>query len=154
MAEEMVSIGCRLPNGIRLEVGFSAAQKGAGGAPFAMVVKHDNYRQVLVKGTNQHLIVRDQTRKPIAVLPNQANREPYINQVPKAFWEEWVKNNPKSWLITSGSLFVVPKATNPSEVKAAALDAAAKSKPVFEPMDPSKKMQLEDVTIVKREDEE
>lgn len=153
MAEEMISIGCRLPNGIRLEVGFSASQKGNGGAPFAMVVKHENYRQFLIRGTNQHLIVRDQTRKPVAVLPNQSNREPYINRVPKDFWEAWVKANPKSWHLTSGSLFVVPK-DSPAEVKAVALDAAAKSKPIFEPVDPSKPMKLEDVTIVKREEEE
>lgn len=157
MAEEMVSIGCRLPNGIQLEVGFSVSQKGEGGAPFAMVTKQENYRQQLIKGTNQHLIVRDQTRKAVAVLPNQMNREPYITQVPKSFWDEWVRKNPKSWHLTSGNIFVVPKASLnevKATVQATALDAAAKSAPIFEPMDPSKKMKIEDVTIVKREDEE
>lgn len=153
MAEEMVSVGCRLPNGLRLEVGFSVSEKGDGGAPFAMVRKLDNYRQWLLRGTNQHLIVRDQTRKPVAMLPNQANREPYVNQVPKSLWDEWVRKNSKSWHLLSGNIFVIPK-TSPSEVKATVLDAAAKSKPIFEPMDPSKKMVIEDVTIAKLEEEE
>lgn len=153
MAEEMVTVGCRHPNGLRLEVGFSVSQKGDGGAPFAMVVKQDTYRQHLLKGTNQHLIVRDQTRKIVAMLPNQMNREPFFNQVPKSFWDEWVRRNPKSWHLTSGNIFLVPKG-GPSELKAATLDAAAKSTPIFEPMDPTKKMTIEDVTIAKREDEE
>lgn len=150
---ETVAVGCRLPNGLKLEVGFSVNDKGNGGAPFAMVRKHDNYASFVLRGTNQHLIVRDPTRKPVAVLPNQRNREPYINQVPKDFWERWVKENSKSWHLTSGQIFVIPK-TDASTVKAATIDAAAKSKPVFDPLDPSQTMKLENNAITKREDEE
>lgn len=145
--EEVVSIGCRLSNGLKLEVGFSVSEKGGGGAPFAMVRKLDNYACFTLCGTNQHLIVRDQTRKPVAVLPNQRNREPFINpNVPKELWERWVKENSKSWHLTSGQVFLVPK-NDPNTVKAAALDAAAKSKPIFEALDPSDVMKLEDNTI-------
>lgn len=150
---ETVSIGCRLPNGLKLEVGFSVSQKGNGGAPFAMVTKHENYDSFVLKGTNQHLIVRDQTRKPVAVLPNQRNREPYINlNVPKDLWDRWKKENAKSWHLTSGQVFEVPK-NDRDTVKAATIDAAAKSSPIFEPLDPSQKMQLENVAIAKFEEE-
>jgi hypothetical protein len=156
---ETVSVGCRLPNGIRLEVGFSVSERGNGGAPFAMVRKSENYKSFLIKGTNQHLIVRDQTRKPIAVLPNQANREPYVNSVPKDFWDRWVKDNsdkngkPTSWHLTSGNLFVIPK-DDASTLKAAVVDAKATSAPIFEPLDPSKTMKLENNAISRREEEE
>lgn len=151
---ETVSIGCRLPNGLRLEVGFSVSQKGNGGAPFAMFVKSESYATHLLKGTNQHLIVRDQTRKPVAVLPNQRGREPYINHgVPKDLWERWKKDNSKSWHLTSGQIFEVPK-NDKSEIKAAALDASAKSKAIFEPLDPTETVKLENTAITKREDEE
>lgn len=151
---ETVSIGCRLPNGLKLEVGFSVSDKGNGGAPFAMVRKLENYATYTLRGTNQSLIVRDQTRKAVAVLPNQRGREPFINaNVPKDVWERWFKDNAKSWFVTSGNVFLVPK-NDASTVKAVALDAAAKSKPLFEPLDPAEKMQLENNAITKREDEE
>jgi hypothetical protein len=154
MAEEMVSVGCRLPNGLRLEVGVTVSQKGNGGSPFAMVVRAEDYQTVLLRGTNQHLIVRDQTRKPVAVLPNQRDREPYINHnISKAFWDRWCKENAKSWHLATGQIFAVPK-NSPSEVKAASIDAAAKSKPIFQALDPSATMKLEAVEITKREEEE
>jgi hypothetical protein len=153
---ETVSIGCRLPNGLKLEVGFSVSQKGNGGAPFAMVVKGEDFQSYTLRGTNQHLIVRDQTRKPIAVLPNQKGREPYINHnVPKDLWERWCKANAKSWHLTSGQIFLVPK-DDANTTKAATLDAAAKSKAIFEPLDPAEKVKLEnnEISRVPKEDEE
>lgn len=151
---ETVTIGCRLPNGLKLEVGFAVNDKGNGGAPFAMVRKLDSYGTYTLRGTNQHLIVRDQTRKAVAVLPNQRGREPFINpNVPKDIWERWAKDNAKSWHLTSGQVFLVPK-NDASTVKAVALDAAAKSTPLFDPLDQSEKMQLENTAITKREDEE
>lgn len=151
---EVVSVGCRLPNGLKLEVGFSVNEKGNGGAPFAMVRRHESYASHVLRGTNQHLIVRDQTRKPVAVLPNQRGREPFINHnVPKDLWERWAKENAKSWHLTSGQIFLVPK-NDVNTAKAAALDAAGKSKAIFEPLDPTEKMKLEAVEIAKREDEE
>lgn len=153
---ETVAIGCRLPNGLKLEVGFSVSQKGNGGAPFAMVIKGESYASFTLRGTNQHLIVRDQTRKPVAVLPNQRGREPYINpNVPKDLWERWKKENAKSWHLTSGQIFEVPK-NDASTVKAATVDASAKSKPIFEALDPAATVKLENTEIsrVPKEDEE
>lgn len=153
---ETVSVGCRLPNGLRIEVGFTVSDKGEGGAPFAMYRKLPSYGSHLLRGTNQQLLVRDQTRKVVAMLPNQRDREPYINHnVPKDIWDRWYKLNDKSWFITSGNIFLVPK-TDSSTVKAVTLDNAAKSKPIFEPIDPSQTMKLEnhEISRVPKETEE
>jgi hypothetical protein len=150
---EMVSIGCRLPNGLKLEVGFKVNERGERGAPFAMVRKLETYDSFLLRGANQRSIVRDATRKPIAVLPNVRNREAYINQVPNNFWERWKKENAKSWHLTSGQIFEVPK-NDASTIKAASIDAGAKSKAVFEPIDPAEKMKLESNVITQLEKDE
>ncbi len=151
---ETVSIGCRLPNGLRLEVGFSVNDAGKGGAPFALYRKHETYQAHTLKGTNQQLIVRDPRGKALAMLPNQMNREPVINHgVPKDLWDQWCKDNPKSWHLKSGQIFLVPKPDS-STVKAVSLDAKAKSAPVFEPIDPSKTMKLEDHSVSRREDDD
>lgn len=158
MAEEMVSVGCRLPNGYRLEVGFSVSQKGDGGAPFAMYTKHDDYQVHVLRGLNQHSIIRDESGKPFAVKPSQMNREPVVNQVPKAFWDRWVKEHsdkngkPTAWVLTSGNVFALPKDT--SSAKAAIMDAKAKSPNLFEPINPSDVMKIEDHTITRRLDDE
>lgn len=150
---EMVSVGCRLPNGLKLEVGFKVNERGERGAPFAMVRKLDNYDSFVLRGTNQRLIVRDASRKPVAVLPNTRNREAFINQVPKDLWDRWAKDNAKSWHLTSGQIFVVPK-NDASTVKAAGIDAGAKSKPIFEAIDPAEKMKLENNVLTQLEKEE
>lgn len=152
--EEVVSVGCRLPNGLKLEVGFKVNERGDRGAPFAMVRKLDSYASFTLRGTNQSLIVRDQTRKPVTVLPNPKTREAYINpNVPKELWERWAKDNAKSWHLTSGQIFLVPK-NDASTVKAVSLDAAAKSAPLFQPLDPAEKMKLENNVLTQLEKEE
>lgn len=150
---EMVSVGCRLPNGLKLEVGFKVNERGDRGAPFAMVRKLDNYDSCVLRGTNQRLIVRGPDRKAVAVLPNARNREAYINQVPKDLWERWKKENAKSWHLSSGQVYEVPK-NDASTVKAASLDAGAKSKNIFEPIDPAEKMKLENNVLTQLEKEE
>lgn len=152
---ETVSVGCRLPNGYVLEVGFSVNQPArGGGAPFAMYTKHEDYATFTLRGTNQHLIIRDASRKPIGTLPNQANREPYINEnVPKALWDRWVKENPKNWALKSGQIFLIPS-KDAATAKAAGLDAKAKSKNILEPVDPTATMKIENHAITRRSDDE
>lgn len=151
---ETVSIGCRLPNGLVLEVGFSVNQAGRGGAPFAMYSKNENYQSFTLKGTNQHLIIREpNTRKPIGTLPNQANREPFINpNVPKELWDAWVKANPKNWALRTGQIFLIPS-RDEATAKAATLDAKAKSAPILDPVDPTATMKIENHAITRRTDE-
>jgi hypothetical protein len=151
---EVVAIGCRLPNGLKLEVGFKVNERGDRGAPFAMVRKLDSYDSFVLRGTNQRLIVRDASRKPVAVLPNARNREAVINpNVPKDLWERWKKDNAKSWHLTSGQIFEVPK-NDATTVKAVSLDAGAKSKAIFEPVDPAAKMKLENNVLTQLEKDE
>lgn len=151
---EVVSVGCRLPNGYVLEVGFKVSHRGRGGAPFAMYVKGEDYAKFTLRGTNQHLIIRDvATRKPIGTLPNAMNREPYINDnVPKALWERWVKDNAKNWALKSGQIFLVPK-NDADTVRAAGMDAKAKSPAILEPLSQTATMKLENHEISRRTDE-
>jgi hypothetical protein len=153
MAEEMVAIGCRLPNGYKLEVGFSVSQEGRGGAPFAMFSKNADYQRCVLKGANQHSLIRDETGKPFAVKPSQINRPAVINQIPKAFWERWMKEHsdktgkPTAWVVTSGQIFVVPPRADSATIKAVSIDAQAKGGNIFEPINPNEIMKIEDHTI-------
>ncbi len=151
MAEEMVQIGCRLPNGYVLEVGFKVNDEGKGGAPFAMFRKGKDYRTLTLKGLNQRSIIRGPDGKPLAMAPAASNREPFINQVPKDFWDRWIKDNAEQWAVTSGQVFVVPR--DATSAKAVALDAKAKSPNIFEPIDQGATMKLENNEIMRRVDE-
>ena len=153
MAEEMIQIGCRLPNGIVLEVGFTVNDEGKGGAPFAMYRKGRDYKAVTLKGLNQRSLIRDpQTNKPFAVSPAQIDREPFINTIPKAFWDRWIKDNAEQWVVTSGQIFVIPRGDG-TQAKAASLDAKSKGPNIFEPIDQGAKMKIENNEIFKRVDE-
>lgn len=153
MSTEFVTVGCRLPNGMTLEVGFSTTARNAGGAPFARYRQHADYQAVTLKGTGQHLFVRHPaTRKVITTLPSQREAEPWLNQVPKDFWDRWSKEHADSWLLKSGQLFVIPK-PDAATIKAASADAQATSPAVFQPLDPSQPFKVEDHTVTKREDE-
>lgn len=149
---EMVQVGCRLPNGYVLEVGFTVSQEGKGGAPFAMYRKGRDYKAFTLKGLNQQSIIRGPDRKPIALSPAQIGREPFINTIPKDFWERWKKENAEQWALTAGQVFEIPKA-DPTTVKAVSLDAKAKSSAVFEPINQDEKMKIEDLSISRRTDE-
>lgn len=152
MSTEMVQVGCRLPNGYTLEVGFSVNNEGKGGAPFAMLRKQRDYKAFTLKGLNQRSIIRGPDDKPIAYSPAQIGREPYINVVPKDFWERWKKENAEQWVLTAGQVFEVPKGDS-TTIKAVALDAKAKSPNVFEPIEKDIVMKIEDQSISKRTDE-
>lgn len=148
MATEMVQVGCRTPNGYVLEVGFTTNDEGKGGAPFAMYRKGRDYKAVTLKGLNQRSIIRDPSGKPFAMAPSARGREAYINTIPRDFWERWKKENAEQWVMTSGQIFEIPKGDG-SQAKAVALDAAAKGPNIFEPIDPSVIMKIEDNSISK-----
>lgn len=153
MSTEMVQVGCRLPNGYTLEVGFTVNDEGKGGAPFAMYRKSREYKAVTLKGLNQRSIIRGLDNKPIAMSPAQIGREPFINTIPKDFWECWKKNNAEQWVLTSGQVFEIPKGNDATTVKAVSLDAKAKSPNVFEPINQDMVMKLEDHSVSKRTDD-
>jgi hypothetical protein len=151
---EMVNVGCRLPNGVTLEIGYTASVKGQGrGAPFARYSKNPDYQSFTIKGANQHLLVRDpSTRKIVTTLPARRTSQPFINQVPKEFWDRWNKEHPASWYLASGQLYVIPK-TDAETVEAVTIDAQAKSDPIFRPLDPMQVVDLDGAKIEKRTDE-
>ncbi len=106
-----------------------------------------------LKGTGQHLFVRDpQSRKVLTTLPGRRDAQPYLNQVPKDFWDRWTKEHPDTWLLKSGQLFVIPK-TDAATVKAVTTDAKAISPEIFQPLDTREPFKVEDHSISKREDE-
>ena len=152
--EETVCVGCRLPNGLKLEVGFSVNNKGAGGAPFAVVVKSEAYRSYTLKGTNQHMLIRNGENKIVAQTPRHLGAEPYINRnVPKGIWDRWVQENPKSYHLRTKQIFIVPK-NDSSTIRAASLDAAAVTKNLIEPLDKNTKMKIGDAEMSARVDED
>lgn len=153
MSTEMVQVGCRVPNGFVLEVGFTVSDKGEGGAPFAMYRKSPGYKAITLKGLNQRSIIRGPDNKPIALSPAQIGREPFINTIPKDFWERWKKENADQWVLTAGQVFEIPKGNDMTSVKAVSLDAKAKSPNIFEPISRESAMKLEDFTISTRTDE-
>ena len=154
MSTELVTVGCRLPLGVELEIGYTVNDRGQGGTPFATYRKSDSYQSFTLKGTNQNLIVRDQQnpKKIITTLPARAGLEPFINQVPKDFWDAWVKKNEKSWLLRSGQIFVVPS-TDGASIAAASMDAQAQSAGILQPLDPNATLDFDGIKIEKRKDE-
>jgi hypothetical protein len=154
MSTDTVSIGCRLPNGLTLEVGYSVNAPGsANGAPFARYQRHADYAQFNLKGLNQHSLLRDpNTRRILTTLASQRDREPVVSQVPADLWQRWKKEHANSWLLKSGQVFEIPK-TDAATVKAATKDAKAVSPAIFEPIDPAVAMKLGENILTKRADE-
>lgn len=112
MSTETVMIGCRLPHGLKLEVGYKITRKGADGKVFANYEQQDNYATFVLKGTNEHV---QGARAQGIQLPAVGNPEPYINRnVPKDLWEQWMKEHPRSWYLKSGNIFAVPNSEEAS----------------------------------------
>jgi hypothetical protein len=135
--DEVITIGCRLPSGYKLEVGYEVATKVGNGLA-TQVRKLDSYRTFKLKGTHEH--TRAQRLANIQV-PSLLRPKPFINRdVPKALWDEWKRVHARSPLLTNGTLFEV-KQTDDRGIAAATLDAMAHDAP-FEPIDPSVQMKV------------
>jgi hypothetical protein len=93
---ETVAVGCKLPNGIKLEIGLQKAVVGSAPA------KGEHYQTFTLKGWNSN-------GGPINLqnpAPNKLKPQAFINfNVPKDFWEQWCKEHPKSWLLRNEVLF-------------------------------------------------
>jgi hypothetical protein len=106
MSTETVMIGCRLPHGLKLEVGYKTTRKGSDGKVFSHYERLPNYASVVLKGTNEHV---QGARAQGIQLPAVGNPEPFINRnVSKDLWEQWMKEHPRNWYLKSGNIFVVP----------------------------------------------
>lgn len=135
-----VIIGCRLPNGITLEVGYSTTIPGPNNRPGGTLYQvHDDYARIHIRGTREH--TRELRRRGMQV-PSVANPEPVFTRVSKDYWERWRKEHRRSWFITSGNLF--ESAEPEDERKAAAMDAQSRGPAILQPMDPSKALNVDE----------
>lgn len=108
MSTETVMIGCRLPHGLKLEVGYKTTRKGSEGKVFMNYERLENYATFVLKGTNEHV---QSARASGILLPSVGVPQPFINKnVPKDLWTQWIKEQggARCWYLKSGNLFVVP----------------------------------------------
>jgi hypothetical protein len=128
MSKETVIIGCRLPNGLVLEVGYETVTE-SNGKMVPLVVRGPNYQRIVLKGWNAH---SEAMRANEIQVPAAMDTRPYLNRnVDKAAWEEWKSKHPDSWLIERGILF---EAKNEPDAQVKALDVA-KEKLILAPLD-------------------
>lgn len=124
---ETVMIGCRLPHGLKLEVGYKTTRKTPDGKVFANYERADDYTSFVLKGTNEHTMAQ---RASGIQVPSNGNPEPFINKaVPKDLWERWVKEHPRNWYQKSMNVFVVVDGTVAS-AQAMAIDSMATQAPL------------------------
>ena len=129
---ETVMVGCRLPHGLFLEVGYTTVRE-VDRKRITSYVKTERYQRFELKGTNEH--TRGARAQGIQV-PSTGNPEPFINaNVPKDLWDEWMKKNAKSWFITSGNIFVVAS-KDAASAKAMSIDSMSTQAPLA-PMNPT-----------------
>jgi hypothetical protein len=135
---ETVTIGCRLPHGILIEVGIENGGIAADGRPFPRLQRTEKYRKHQLRGTNALPHLFDPEGKRIegkAVL----NAPPYINtHVPKDLWDEWIKTH--SGFLKHGHLFVVEGNSDASmKGNARAVSKDAMERPgILQPIDQTK----------------
>jgi hypothetical protein len=131
MATETVTIGCKSPAGFYLEIGYKID-------PTGRQIKGENYQRVVIRGWNHHSIdMRKQLleSKSTAGVPHGMNTRPFLNRnVPKAFWDQWVKEHAGSWLLKNEILFAV--AANDHAGAAMRVKEGEATPKIFEPIDP------------------
>lgn len=132
---ETVILGCRLPNGIVLEVGLQTTVKGGPqGRPIENLKRLDSYMRLRIGGTHDHT---REMRKAKIQMPAMLNPPPFITRnVPKALWDEWKRTHPGSWFIRSGNLFEVK---DEKDLPAILIDSAARPVPLA-PIDATKSL--------------
>lgn len=131
MSDETVIIGCRLPNGLILEVGLQTVAEIEKGKTVAQVKRLPNYQRIALKGWNAHSA---EMRAQEIQVPAGMNTRPYLNRgVNKAAWEQWKKDHVGSWLLKNGVLF---EAKTEAEAQEKSLDIS-KEKLILAPLDKS-----------------
>ena len=141
MADETVTIGCKLPAGLVLEVGLQTVTKDSAGKITGVEIKRlEGYGRFIIRGWNHHSAeMRKQLAetKNVGGVPHGMNTRPFINRnVPKKLWEQWKAEHKNSWLLKNEILFEVKAGDEAS----AALRVAESDKTpkVFEPIDSTK----------------
>jgi hypothetical protein len=126
MANETVIIGCKLPSGIILEVGYSVDEKTS------IVKQGPNYKKIALRGWHAHTA---EARKTGLQLPAGMSMRPFLNRgIDKAAWDEWKRTHAGSWLLKNEILFEAK-----DEASAALRVAEGDDTPApFAPIDPKK----------------
>lgn len=131
-----VRVGCKLPSGIILEVGYSVTDKGEDGARHVSVQQHEDYQRVRIKGSRHADGSMEAIRAGVQLPPARLDHVFAITEVPSTFWERWKAAHKPMWakLSKQGVLF---EADGESNAKAMAIDKAT-AKSGFEPLDRDK----------------
>ena len=118
----LVTVGCKLPQGLIIEMGYEAVPGG--------IKKSADYKAVTLNGANQHSVLLGSLRTP-----SPADLRPGItNNVDEAFFDAWVEAHKDTNLVKNKLVF---KAKNAGEATAQAADLT-KKKIGMEAVDPSK----------------
>lgn len=113
----LVTIGCKIPSGLILEMGYDAVPGGT--------IRGPNYKAVTLRGPNMHHI-------PGAPAP--ANFVPGLtHNVDEEFFDAWMKSHQDSNIVKNKLVF---KAKSKAEAEAKALDATAQTTGM-EPLNPN-----------------
>jgi hypothetical protein len=141
MGIETVTIGCKLPAGLVLEIDYQQmVPEGKDGKLVPVNRRGDNYARYIIRGWNHHTAEQRKQlleNKSTAGVPHGMNTRPYLNRnVPKALWDQWKADHKTSWLLKNGLLFEVKSG---DEISAALrVKEAEKTPTVFEPIDSTK----------------
>lgn len=130
-----VTIGCKLPHGMILELGYQVTEKDKTGRDFLSVKKLPNYKRVRLNGWHEASGAGAITRAGLVPPPSALRPTSGITKnVPRDFWEAWKKAHPDMLKRLNGVIF---EATDDVEAAAKAIDA--NQVPTgLEPLDPSK----------------
>lgn len=118
----LISVGCKLPQGLIIEVGYDLVPGGVSRGP--------NYKRIELAGANQHSTTVGQLRTP-----SPKDLRPGItNNVPEEIFDAWVAAHADSNIVKNGLVF---KARNAGEATAKAADLTQKPTGM-EAVDPTK----------------
>lgn len=124
MSTDTVSIACKMPHGLKIEVGFRILNNG--------VVYGENYKTATLKGWNDN-----NPKNLLMAAPSLLNPDPGITRgVSKDLWEAWLKEGGKNHPAVKNHLIYVllPDADSAADQ----MDAAKSLKSGLEPLDPTK----------------
>jgi hypothetical protein len=135
---ETVTIGCKLPAGLKIEVGLQTVEV-IDGKRVTSLKRLPDYQSFILRGWNHHTSeMRKQLveSKSTMGVPHGMNTRPFLNRgVPKALWERWKDEHKASWLLKNELLFEVAAG---DEASAALRIHESDSTPkIFEPVDPN-----------------
>lgn len=154
MSKDTVTIGCKLPAGLVLEVGLQTVTKDENGKILGVSIQRlANYARYIIRGWNHHSFeMRKQlvASKSTAGVPHGMNTTPFLNRnVPKALWEEWKATHKGSWLLKNEILFEVASGDEASA--ALRVSESGKTPEIFKPLDSTKTI-VPGVKPLERED--